>query len=65
MTVVHAIAQKGFGAGTNELYDRYISSLVPSSLKTYSRSVRPSYQPTALDHIRRALRSPGPYNVVE
>ncbi|KAF9454528.1 S-adenosyl-L-methionine-dependent methyltransferase [Macrolepiota fuliginosa MF-IS2] len=49
MAFVHNIAQKGFGAGTNELYDR----------------IRPSYQPAALEHIRKALRNPGPYNIVE
>lgn len=36
---IHAIAQKGFGVGTNELYDR----------------VRPSYQSDALQYIRDAI----------
>ncbi|KXN86870.1 hypothetical protein AN958_09465 [Leucoagaricus sp. SymC.cos] len=49
MTIVHAVAQEGFGVGTNELYDR----------------IRPSYQPKGLEHIRKALRKPGPYNIVE
>jgi len=49
MSFVHTTAQKGYRTGTNELYDR----------------VRPSYQPAALDHVRKALRAPGPYNIVE
>lgn len=27
MATVHQIAQKGFGSGTNELYDRYVYGL--------------------------------------
>ncbi|KAI0670308.1 S-adenosyl-L-methionine-dependent methyltransferase [Trametes maxima] len=46
---VHSLAQQGFGTGTNELYDR----------------ARPSYQANALAHIRRAVRSKPPLNVVE
>ncbi|GLB34909.1 putative methyltransferase [Lyophyllum shimeji] len=46
---VHAIAQTGFGHGTNDLYDR----------------ARPSYQPLALSYIRSAVKSTTPINVVE
>ncbi|OCH94970.1 S-adenosyl-L-methionine-dependent methyltransferase [Obba rivulosa] len=46
---VHQIAAQGFGTGTNELYDR----------------ARPSYQSAVLSHVRNALKSPAPYNVVE
>ncbi|OSC99079.1 S-adenosyl-L-methionine-dependent methyltransferase [Trametes coccinea BRFM310] len=46
---VHTLAQKGFGTGTNELYDK----------------ARPSYQATALAHIRKSVRSSPPLNVVE
>ncbi|KAH9484251.1 putative methyltransferase-like C25B8.10 [Psilocybe cubensis] len=46
---VHKIAQEGFGAGTNELYDR----------------IRPSYQPPALDFIRESLKGVGPFNILE
>ncbi|KAF5357964.1 hypothetical protein D9756_001532 [Leucocoprinus leucothites] len=49
MSFVHTVAQGGFGSGTNELYDR----------------ARPSYQPKAIEHIRKALRGPGPYKIVE
>ncbi|KAF7778688.1 hypothetical protein Agabi119p4_3033 [Agaricus bisporus var. burnettii] len=49
MAYVHAIAQAGFATGTNELYDR----------------IRPGYQANVLDHIRKALRSSGPYNIAE
>ncbi|KAI0748199.1 S-adenosyl-L-methionine-dependent methyltransferase [Daedaleopsis nitida] len=49
MTIVHNIAKVGFGTGTNELYDR----------------ARPSYQPSALAHIRQAVRGSAPLNVVE
>ncbi|OBZ75599.1 putative methyltransferase-like C25B8.10 [Grifola frondosa] len=47
--VVHNIAKVGFGTGTNELYD----------------CARPSYQSNALSHIRNAIKSSGPLNVVE
>lgn len=47
--VVHQIAQKGFGTGTNELYDR----------------ARPSYRSEAISHIRTAVRGSPPLNVVE
>ncbi|PIL24062.1 hypothetical protein GSI_13813 [Ganoderma sinense ZZ0214-1] len=46
---VHAVAQAGFGNGTNELYDR----------------ARPSYQSNALAHIRQSIKAPSPLNVVE
>ncbi|KAF9013859.1 S-adenosyl-L-methionine-dependent methyltransferase [Cyathus striatus] len=49
MAHVHATAQKGFGAGTNDLYDR----------------ARPSYQPQALSFIRNAVKAAPPFNVVE
>ncbi|TEB36361.1 S-adenosyl-L-methionine-dependent methyltransferase [Coprinellus micaceus] len=49
MSTVHKIAQAGFGAGTNDLYDR----------------IRPRYQPWGLKHIKESLASDGPYNVVE
>ncbi|KAF9533022.1 S-adenosyl-L-methionine-dependent methyltransferase [Crepidotus variabilis] len=49
MSVVHQVAQSGFGAGTNELYDR----------------ARPSYQKVSLDFIRDALPSHGELNVLE
>lgn len=39
-SVVHQVAAKGFGTGTNELYDR----------------ARPSYQPSVLSWIRKAVR---------
>ncbi|KAI0690572.1 S-adenosyl-L-methionine-dependent methyltransferase [Cytidiella melzeri] len=43
------LAVKGFGTGTNELYDR----------------ARPSYRPEALVHIRQAIRGTTPLNIVE
>ncbi|CDO69549.1 hypothetical protein BN946_scf184785.g54 [Trametes cinnabarina] len=46
---VHVLAQKGFGTGTNELYDK----------------ARPSYQAQALSHIRKSVRSSPPLNAVE
>ncbi|TBU65751.1 S-adenosyl-L-methionine-dependent methyltransferase [Dichomitus squalens] len=46
---VHTLAQAGFGAGTNELYDR----------------ARPSYKPSAIAHIRKAVQTSGPLNIVE
>ncbi|KAF9564612.1 S-adenosyl-L-methionine-dependent methyltransferase [Agrocybe pediades] len=49
MPSVHSIAQKGFGTGTNELYDR----------------IRPSYQPFSLDYIRESLKQTEPLNIVE
>ncbi|KAK0210951.1 S-adenosyl-L-methionine-dependent methyltransferase [Desarmillaria ectypa] len=49
MAIVHNVAQSGFGAGTNELYD----------------CARPSYQSNALSAIREAVRASPPFNVVE
>ncbi|ESK94566.1 methyltransferase type 11 [Moniliophthora roreri MCA 2997] len=49
MSTVHTIAAKGFGEGTNNLYDR----------------ARPSYQPVALSHIRAAVASSTHLNVLE
>ncbi|EEB90478.1 hypothetical protein MPER_11310 [Moniliophthora perniciosa FA553] len=49
MSTVHTIAAKGFGEGTNSLYDR----------------ARPSYQPVALSHIRAAITSSTSLNVLE
>ncbi|KAI0725147.1 S-adenosyl-L-methionine-dependent methyltransferase [Fomitopsis betulina] len=49
MATVHQIAQKGFGSGTNELYDR----------------ARPSYQPAAITRIRDAIANPPPLDIVE
>ncbi|KAF9557638.1 S-adenosyl-L-methionine-dependent methyltransferase [Agrocybe pediades] len=49
MPEFHPTAQKGFGAGTNELYDR----------------ARPTYQPVALDHIRNSLKEKKDLNIVE
>ncbi|KAI0322218.1 S-adenosyl-L-methionine-dependent methyltransferase [Amylostereum chailletii] len=49
MVNVHQIAQVGFGQGTNELYDR----------------ARPSYQSSALSHIRKAVAKPNSLNIVE
>ncbi|KAI0341583.1 S-adenosyl-L-methionine-dependent methyltransferase [Trametopsis cervina] len=46
---VFEVAAKGFGTGTNELYDR----------------ARPSYRPEALAHIRKAIRGSAPLNVLE
>ncbi|OJA10363.1 hypothetical protein AZE42_07655 [Rhizopogon vesiculosus] len=48
-TNVHATAQSGFGAGTNELYDR----------------ARPSYPTESLSYIRRISKSIAPLNIVE
>ncbi|KAL0570249.1 hypothetical protein V5O48_011711 [Marasmius crinis-equi] len=47
--VVHNLAEKGFGKGTNELYDR----------------ARPSYQSDALSYIKSNVRGESPCNVVE
>ncbi|KAA1471133.1 S-adenosyl-L-methionine-dependent methyltransferase [Dentipellis sp. KUC8613] len=47
--VVHELARKGFGQGTNELYDR----------------VRPSYQANALSFIRQSVKAQPPLNIVE
>ncbi|KAF7440539.1 hypothetical protein PC9H_000885 [Pleurotus ostreatus] len=49
MVTVHAVAQSGFGKGTNELYDK----------------ARPSYQPYVLSHIRNAVKGESPLNIVE
>ncbi|KAJ7705360.1 S-adenosyl-L-methionine-dependent methyltransferase [Mycena rosella] len=46
---VNPIAQAGFGKGTNELYNK----------------ARPEYQHQALSHLRHAITSSGPFNVVE
>lgn len=46
---VHVTAKTGFGTGTNELYDR----------------ARPSYQSNAISHIRHAVNSAVPLNIVE
>ncbi|KAK1236523.1 hypothetical protein PQX77_000216 [Marasmius sp. AFHP31] len=46
---VHETAAKGFGEGTNELYDR----------------ARPSYQSAALAYIKSSVGTAPPYNVVE
>jgi len=48
-TSVHTTAKTGFGTGTNELYDR----------------ARPSYQSNAISHIRQAVNSTSPLNIVE
>ncbi|KZP11946.1 S-adenosyl-L-methionine-dependent methyltransferase [Athelia psychrophila] len=51
-TSIHAVAQQGFGTGTNDLYDR----------------VRPSYQSNAISHIRQAVKTTpgaGALHVVE
>ncbi|KZP19441.1 S-adenosyl-L-methionine-dependent methyltransferase [Athelia psychrophila] len=48
-TSIHAVAQQGYGAGTNDLYDR----------------ARPSYQSNAVSHIRQAVKTAGAVNVVE
>ncbi|KAG2753235.1 S-adenosyl-L-methionine-dependent methyltransferase [Suillus brevipes Sb2] len=48
-TKVHAIAQTGFGTGTNALYDR----------------ARPSYPTECLSYIRQVSKSTAPLNVVE
>ncbi|KAF8163334.1 methyltransferase type 11 [Crassisporium funariophilum] len=49
MTSIHHVAKSGFGVGTNELYDR----------------ARPSYQPFALDFIRKSLKATKSLNIVE
>ncbi|KIY43533.1 S-adenosyl-L-methionine-dependent methyltransferase [Fistulina hepatica ATCC 64428] len=49
MSDVHAIAQIGFAKGTNELYDR----------------ARPSYQHSALAHIKNAIHSKHPLKIAE
>ncbi|KAF9500826.1 S-adenosyl-L-methionine-dependent methyltransferase [Pleurotus eryngii] len=49
MVTVHAVAQSGFGKGTNELYDK----------------ARPSYQPYVLSHIRNAVKGEPLLNIVE
>ncbi|KAG7452430.1 S-adenosyl-L-methionine-dependent methyltransferase [Guyanagaster necrorhizus] len=49
MTIVHNVAQSGFGSGTNELYDR----------------ARPSYQSNTLSAIREAVKATAPLNVIE
>ncbi|KAJ6464335.1 S-adenosyl-L-methionine-dependent methyltransferase [Mycena vulgaris] len=48
-TTINPQAQAGFAKGTNELYNK----------------VRPGYPPQALSHMRRAITSSGPLNVVE
>ncbi|KAA1471123.1 S-adenosyl-L-methionine-dependent methyltransferase [Dentipellis sp. KUC8613] len=47
--VVHELAKKGFGQGTNELYDK----------------ARPSYQANALSYIRQSVKAQPPLNIVE
>lgn len=47
--IVHQMAQKGFGVGTNELYDR----------------ARPSFPPATIAYIRNSVRGSAPLNVVE
>ncbi|KAJ6465138.1 S-adenosyl-L-methionine-dependent methyltransferase [Mycena vulgaris] len=49
VTTINPQAQAGFAKGTNELYNK----------------VRPGYPPQALSHMRRAITSSGPLNVVE
>ncbi|KAJ7686686.1 S-adenosyl-L-methionine-dependent methyltransferase [Mycena rosella] len=49
LNVQAAIAQAGFAKGTNELYN----------------TARQEYQPQALSHLRHAITSSGPLNVVE
>ncbi|KAL4253192.1 S-adenosyl-L-methionine-dependent methyltransferase superfamily protein [Abortiporus biennis] len=49
LTNVHSVAAKGFGTGTNELYDR----------------ARPTYQPVALAFLRQAVKGNAPVNIVE
>ncbi|KAJ7100644.1 S-adenosyl-L-methionine-dependent methyltransferase [Mycena belliarum] len=46
---IHPTSQGGFAKGTNELYNK----------------ARPQYQPKALSHLRGAIKSTGPLNVVE
>jgi len=46
---VHSMAKSGFGAGTNELYDR----------------ARPSYQSAVLSHLKQAVRSKASVDIVE
>ncbi|KAJ7678205.1 S-adenosyl-L-methionine-dependent methyltransferase [Mycena polygramma] len=49
MSSVHPLSQAGFAQGTNELYNK----------------ARPQSPPEVLSHLRRAIKSSGPLNVVE
>jgi len=49
MTIIHPVAQAGFGAGTNDLYDR----------------ARPSYPTFALDFIHKNVATEGLLKIVE
>lgn len=49
MSNVHDVARNGFGAGTNELYDR----------------ARPSYQAPVLSYLRQIVRADPPITIVE
>ncbi|KAK7446381.1 hypothetical protein VKT23_004233 [Stygiomarasmius scandens] len=49
MSNVHSIAAEGFGQGTNEFYDK----------------ARPSYQQSAISHIKAAVRSNSKLNILE
>ncbi|KAJ7472291.1 S-adenosyl-L-methionine-dependent methyltransferase [Mycena galericulata] len=46
---VHVYSRAGFAKGTNELYNK----------------ARARYQPEALSHLRRAIKSSGPLNILE
>lgn len=66
-SLIHKVAQAGFGAGTNELYDRWVGEaiiLLPKSQTIHCRS-RPTYQPFSLDFIRESLNATEPINIVE
>ena len=69
---IHQIAQKGFGVGTNELYDRCAVLIYATyftrrtnHLPSSSHRARPSYRPAALAHILQAVRGSPPLNIVE
>ncbi|KAK7054839.1 hypothetical protein VNI00_003302 [Paramarasmius palmivorus] len=66
MSTVHNIAAKGFGEGTNSLYDRQVSLTRRfKDFKLIKRRARPSYQPAALSHIRAATKSAPPFKILE
>ncbi|KAJ7815042.1 S-adenosyl-L-methionine-dependent methyltransferase [Mycena olivaceomarginata] len=49
MAAIHPVSQVGFAKGTSEQYNK----------------VRSQYQPPVLSHLRQAIKSPGPLDIVE
>lgn len=69
---VHPTSSKGYGEGKSEFYNQFVvlcliskdSILTICALMCINRA-RPSYHPTVISFIRKAIRKEAPLNIVE